>query len=147
VSRLDRAYTLDEVRYNYSLRAHMRSVDVNTITFDSGSWEIEPSQFRKLETIARAIDDVLRDDPDEVFLIEGHTDATGEPEDNLTLSDRRAESVARVLTEEFGIPPENLTTQGYGEEFLKVPSSGSDERNRRVVIRRITPLVSESYRR
>ena len=36
--------------------------------------------------------------PDEVFLVEGHTDAVGTEEDNLSLSDRRAEAVA-ALTE------------------------------------------------
>ncbi len=62
-----------------------------------------------------------------MFLIEGHTDAVGTEEDNLSLSDRRAEAVAVALTEQFQIPPENLTTQGYGEQQLKVPVQGPDE--------------------
>ena len=62
----------------------------------------------------------------EVFLIEGHTDAVGTEEDNLSLSDRRAEAVAVALTEQFQIPPENLTTQGYGEQQLKVPVQGPE---------------------
>ena len=37
--------------------------------------------------------------------IEGHTDATGTPEDNLSLSDRRAEAVGEILTSQFQIPP------------------------------------------
>ena len=57
-----------------------------------------------------------------MFLIAGHTDAVGSDEDNLSLSDRRAEAVARVLTDEFGVPPENLVTQGYGEQDLLVPT-------------------------
>ena len=80
-------------------------------------------------------------DPDEVFLIEGHTDAVGSEIDNLTLSDRRAEEVAIILTDTFGVPPENLVTQGYGEEFLKVPTAGPERLNRRVAVRRITPLL------
>ena len=63
--------------------------------------------------------------PREVFLIEGHTDAVGADDDNLSLSDRRAESVAVALSEQFGVPAENLTTQGYGEQYLKVPSAGA----------------------
>jgi len=50
---------------------------------------------------------VLRRNPDEVFLIEGHTDAVGSDVDNLSLSDRRASSVAQILSETFGVPPEN----------------------------------------
>jgi outer membrane protein OmpA-like peptidoglycan-associated protein len=49
-----------------------------------------------------------------MFLIEGHTDAVGSDEHKLSLSDRRAEMVAIILTE-FGVPQENLATQGYGE--------------------------------
>ena len=77
-----------------------------------------------------------------MFLIEGHTDAVGTEEDNLSLSDRRAEAVAVALTEQFQIPPENLTTQGYGEQQLKVPVQGPEEQNRRVTVRRITPLLA-----
>jgi outer membrane protein OmpA-like peptidoglycan-associated protein len=51
-----------------------------------------------------------------------------------------------VLSEEFGVPPENLTTQGYGEQFLKVETDGPERRNRRVAVRRITPLLSRSDR-
>jgi outer membrane protein OmpA-like peptidoglycan-associated protein len=79
-----------------------------------------------------------------VFLIEGYTDAVGSDDDNLTLSDRRAESVAVILSEEFNVPPENLTTQGYGEQYLKIDTYGPERANRRVAIRRITPLISES---
>ena len=80
--------------------------------------------------------------PDEVFLIEGHTDAVGSEIDNLTLSDRRAEEVAIILTETFNVPPENLVTQGYGEDFLKIPTLQAERANRRVAVRRITPLMA-----
>ena len=70
--------------------------------------------------IAEAIRRALAGNPNEIFLVEGHTDAVGSDEDNLSLSDRRAETVATVLTQRFGIPAENLTTQGYGEQYLKV---------------------------
>ena len=41
----------------------------------------------------------------------------------------------------FGVPPENLVTQGYGERFLKIRTDGPEQENRRVTIRRVTPLV------
>ena len=80
--------------------------------------------------------------PAEVFLVEGHTDAVGNDVDNLSLSDRRAESVAVVLTNQFAIPPENLTSQGYGKQFLKIPTPAPERANRRVAVRRITPLLN-----
>ena len=55
---------------------------------------------------------------------------------------RRAELVALVLSQQFGVPAQNLTTQGYGEQYLKVPTQGPEQANRRVTVRRITPLLT-----
>jgi outer membrane protein OmpA-like peptidoglycan-associated protein len=143
IEDLDRGYSLEEIRYNYELRARVRSIDLHTITFDSGAWEVSPDQYDRLERMARAILRVLRDNPDAVFLIEGHTDAVGSDEDNLSLSDRRAQAVAEILSETFGVPPENLVTQGYGEQYLKVNTQGPDPRNRRVSVRNVAGLMAE----
>jgi outer membrane protein OmpA-like peptidoglycan-associated protein len=121
----------------------MRSVDVNTITFESGSWIVDPGQVSRLATIAAAIDKAVQANPNEVFLIEGHTDAVGDTEDNLSLSDRRAQSVAEILTKDFNIPAENLETQGYGETQLRAQTDDAARVNRRVTVRRITPLIAE----
>jgi outer membrane protein OmpA-like peptidoglycan-associated protein len=144
VERVERAYTLDEIRYNERLREKMRRVDVDTINFAFGSADIGPSEIGRLDAIARALTAAIRHNPNEVFLVEGHTDAVGSDTDNLALSDRRAEAVAQVLTESYGIPPENLVTQGYGEQYLKVQADGPERANRRVSLRRITPLMSQS---
>jgi OOP family OmpA-OmpF porin len=77
-----------------------------------------------------------------VFLIEGHADAVGSDFSNLILSDRRADTIAIALSQNFNIPPENLVTQGYGEQFLKIPTLAAERQNRRGVIRNITPLLS-----
>ena len=142
IEAVERPYSLDEIRFNYNLRARLRSVDIDTITFEFGSWEVTPDQAPRLEPIAAAIQNVIQQNPNEVFLIEGHTDAVGSDVDNLSLSDRRAEAVAVILTQNFQIPPENLTTQGYGKQFLKVPTQDAERRNRRVTIRRITALLA-----
>lgn len=142
VDVLDRVYSLEEVRYSHELRERMRRVDLDTITFDFGAFDVTPEQFSRLERIAHVLQRAIERHPDEVFLIEGHTDAVGSDIDNLSLSDRRAEAVAQVLTDVFRIPPENLVTQGYGEQFLKVNTREAERANRRVAVRRITPLMS-----
>jgi outer membrane protein OmpA-like peptidoglycan-associated protein len=142
VEDLEYGYTLDEVRYNRNLRDRMRRIDLDTVNFAFGSWEVAPSQYDKLARVARAINRILDRRPDEMILVEGHTDAVGSDIDNLTLSDRRAEEVAYILTETFEVPPENLVTQGYGEEFLKVDTLAAERANRRVAVRRITPLLA-----
>ncbi len=140
---IERVYSLEEVRYSPELRDRMRRVDLDTITFEFGASEVGPEQWGKLERLARSINRVLADNPDALFMIEGHTDAVGPAEDNLSLSDRRAQSVAQILTENFGVPPENMVTQGYGEQFLKVPTQEAERANRRVAVRNITKLVSQ----
>jgi OmpA-OmpF porin, OOP family len=142
VERIARRYSLDEIRYSPSVRQLMPSIDLNTINFETGSWEIPPDQAAQLQTIADGLNRAIQRNPREVFLIEGHTDAVGNDVDNLSLSDRRAESAAELLTQQFGVPAENLTSQGYGAQYLKEQTDGPSRINRRVTIRRITPLLN-----
>ncbi|MDQ0453882.1 OmpA family protein [Rhizobium paknamense] len=141
VEPVERVYTIDEVRNSARIRDKMRRVDLDTITFPTGSAEVTMNQAGTLKRIADGINKVLQKNPAETFMIEGHTDAVGSAESNLVLSDRRAEAVANILTQVYNIPPENMVTQGYGEQFLKVMTYGPSQENRRVTIRRITPLV------
>ena len=134
---LPRSYALEEIRQGFQLRERMRRVELTDIAFEPGSWEIAPSQYPKLERLARAINRVVQQRPDEVFLIEGHTDALDSDIDNLTLSDRRAEAVAFILSQMYAVAAENLVTQGYGDQFLTAAGTS----NRRVSVRRITPLL------
>lgn len=142
VERIERRYTLDEIRYSPTVRQRMPSIDVNTINFATGSWEIPPDQAAKLQAIADGLNRAIQQNPRAVFLIEGHTDAVGNDVDNLSLSDRRAESAATLLTQQFNVPAENLTSQGYGEQYLKEQTDGPSAINRRVTIRNITPLLN-----
>ncbi|WP_292325196.1 OmpA family protein, partial [Mesorhizobium sp.] len=142
VERVQRLYSIDEVKRSARVRDIARRIDLDTLNFDFGSATISDEEVQKLEGVATAMEKLLKKNPAETFLIEGHTDAVGTPDANLALSDRRAESVAEALTNAFGIPAENLTTQGYGEEYLKVNTSGPNRENRRVAIRRITSLVA-----
>lgn len=142
VERVERIYSLDEVKRSARIRDKVRRIDLDTITFEFGSAGIPESEIEKLQGVADAITRLLEENPAETFLIEGHTDAVGSDIANLALSDRRADAVAAALTEVFEIPPENLATQGYGERYLKVKTEKPERENRRVAIRRVTPLVA-----
>ena len=52
------------------------------------------------------------------------------------------QAAAELLTQQFGVPAENLTSQGYGEQYLKEQTQGPSVINRRVTIRNITPLLN-----
>jgi outer membrane protein OmpA-like peptidoglycan-associated protein len=143
VQQVERRYTLDEVLRNEPVRAYSPRIDLDTITFESGSATIGDDQMRSLTYLGQAMEEVLAERPDEVYLIEGHTDAVGGGNDNLILSDRRAEAVAVALSQNFEIPPENLVTQGYGEQYLKIDTDESERRNRRATVRRLTDLLAQ----
>jgi len=142
VEPVEQAYSLRDVRESERLRDKVRRVDLDTITFDTGSAVVRRSQVPLLEDIARASVALIEQDPSTVLLIEGHTDAVGSDISNLALSDRRAETVARILAEIYDVPPENMVVQGYGEDYLKIETEGAEEQNRRVTIRNITPLLN-----
>jgi outer membrane protein OmpA-like peptidoglycan-associated protein len=136
-----RSFTLSQVRQIAPVRALAPAVTVDNVTFASGSAAIRPEQAEELAMLGTAIRERIAENPREVFLVEGHTDAVGSGAFNLALSDRRAESLALALTEYFDVPSENLVVQGYGEEYLKVATEGAEEENRRATVRRITDLL------
>ncbi|MGE3643489.1 MAG: OmpA family protein [Beijerinckiaceae bacterium] len=146
VAPVEPVYSVDQVLRSPDLRNRMPRVDLDDVNFPSGSWTVPAAYKPRLARLAEAIRRAIEKNPQEVFLIEGHTDGTAAAEDNLTLSDRRAEAVAIILTQEFGVPPENLLQQGYGEQQLKVNTQAAEARNRRVAVRRITPLLAAQIR-
>ncbi|NHF74075.1 OmpA family protein [Paracoccus xiamenensis] len=139
---VNRHFTLGQIRSIPEVRNLVAPVDIDAITFDTGSAAINPDQARQLATLGTVLEDAIKTNPREVFLIEGHTDAVGSATYNLALSDRRAESVALALAEYFDVPPENMVVQGYGEEYLKVPVLTDERDNRRASVRRITDLLA-----
>lgn len=124
------------------LRARLRRINIDTVNFDFATATVGEDQIPGLQAMGDALAAILAKNPDEVFYIEGHTDAVGGSLSNLMLSDRRAESIAEVLTCYFNIPLENLITQGYCEQYLKVLTAGPERQNRRVSVRRIRPLLA-----
>ena len=136
-----RTFSLRQIRVIPEVRHLAPTIDVSNITFETGSSAIQATEARKLNNLGKLITQLIDTNPNEVFLIEGHTDAVGSAASNLALSDRRAESVAKALTEYFEVPPENLVVQGYGEGELKVETLGDERANRRVAVRIITTLL------
>jgi outer membrane protein OmpA-like peptidoglycan-associated protein len=142
VEQVQRLYSISEVKRSARIRDMVRRLEIGDLTFDTGSATLSTDQVPALSNVANAMLQLLQQNPAETFLIEGHTDAVGSDIANLQLSDARAAAVAQILTDAYHIPPENLATQGYGAQFLKVATAGPERLNRRVTIRRITPLVT-----
>ncbi len=86
------------------------------ITFDSGLlFAVDKSTLSSTaQGNLSELATTLNKYPDTEILIEGHTDATGSDEHNMSLSKQRAESVAAFMTTS-GVQASRFTTMGYGE--------------------------------
>lgn len=106
-------------------------VTLSDVLFEFDSAELKPGAKRNLQTLI----EFLRRQPGRGVRVEGHTDAVGEAEYNLSLSQRRAEAVRQALID-AGIDNERIVAQGYGES-LPVASNNNEagrQQNRRVEI-------------
>ncbi|POF29795.1 OmpA family protein [Roseibium marinum] len=74
------------------------------------------------------------------FQIAGHTDLRGSYQYNVSLSQRRALTVAEFLAAFYGIPRQQLYPVGYGESRPVDPYNPSSGLNRRVEIINVAPL-------
>ena len=102
------------------------------ITFHTNSADLTAESQGILDTLAKAMQsDTLAGLS---FRVEGHADARGDAERNLTLSQSRAESVARYLTSKHGILAERLAAQGKGANEPMNKARVDAPENRRVTI-------------
>ncbi len=99
------------------------------INFDTGKATIKADSFAQLDQVVAA----LKNASTLKLEISGHTDSVGAAESNLALSDSRAKSVMKYLTDK-GIVASRLSAKGYGQ-VNPVADNRSDEgraKNRRV---------------
>jgi outer membrane protein OmpA-like peptidoglycan-associated protein len=100
------------------------------ITFDYNSADISAKSLPSVQALGRALTNA--DLKGSTFIVAGHTDAAGGEAYNQDLSERRADSIKRYLTDKFGVAAADLVTVGYGKSKLKDPNQPMAEVNRRV---------------
>jgi len=100
------------------------------IKFRTNKADIQPQYHAELAKFA----DVMKKHPDLKVAIEGHTDNVGGAPYNLKLSQRRADSVKRYMTEKFGIEISRLKAVGYGltKPIASNATTAGRAKNRRV---------------
>jgi len=99
------------------------------ITFDVGKSVIKPESMGEINRIVQ----LMNENPDLKFSVEGHTDSTGNATSNQTLSEARSKAIVDKLAE-LGIAADRLTSSGKGQTS-PIADNGTDEgraKNRRV---------------
>lgn len=81
------------------------------IQFEVNQDDIQRQETEKLGVLGT----FLNKYPDTTAVIEGHTDDVGTAEENMKLSERRAQSVVSYLEDSLHIAPLRLTAVGYGD--------------------------------
>jgi outer membrane protein OmpA-like peptidoglycan-associated protein len=137
-------YRVEDFRAQPRLRYAVPGIEVDTVRFGFGEGFLREEEIPKLDRIGETIERIVAGNPEEVFLIEGHTDAVGTEQANMKLSIERAQAVKQVLLEYFNIGEDNLATVGRGELYPKIPTQAAEAENRRVSVRRITPLLARN---
>lgn len=100
------------------------------VEFDFDKSDVKPKYHDDIGKLAQFMGQY----PGTTTVIEGHTDNRGKYDYNISLSERRAESVKSYLVEKFDVDSSRISTRGYG--YTKpVASNDTDEgrqRNRRI---------------
>jgi len=108
------------------------------LLFKSGKYEVTDKAKLVLGKVAQ----VLKNQPDIEFMVEGHTDnvpyRSGVLLDNWDLSVKRATSVIRILQNQYGLDPAKMAAAGRSE-YLPIASNDTAEgraanRRTRIVI-------------
>ena len=104
---------------------------MQNLNFKPDSAELLPGENERLDQIAQ----VLKEVPDQMFLVEGHTASVGYEKGEMKLSVERANSVANALIQR-GIPREKFICKGSGGTKPIADNSTQEgkAKNRRVEI-------------
>jgi outer membrane protein OmpA-like peptidoglycan-associated protein len=110
-------------------------VKLPNVQFYTDADVLLPSSAKELQKLAQ----YLTDNRNLKATIIGHTDNTGDPQANLSLSKRRAESVLNFLTQ-LGVKKNRLTSIGMGD---RNPIGDNEKEEGRLMNRRVEVRLTE----
>lgn len=107
---------MDDQDINIKVDKGVVYIDISDkLLFSSGRYEIT----REAKVVLGKVAQVLKNQPDIEFMVEGHTDnvsfENGQLLDNWDLSVKRATSVVRILQKQYGLDPAKIAASGRGE--------------------------------
>jgi outer membrane protein OmpA-like peptidoglycan-associated protein len=130
-NRPTRSLSSDEREQLQSLTVDKPSINLE-INFDYNSASISEGSLSAVQHLGEALSDPqLRGS---TFTVSGFTDAKGSEAYNQGLSERRADTIKKVLIEKYHIPAGDLIAAGYGKTHLKDEANPESPANRRVQV-------------
>jgi outer membrane protein OmpA-like peptidoglycan-associated protein len=130
-NRKTRSLSLGEREEILAITSDKPKIDLD-IQFDYNSDKITTTSMPSVQALGKALSDANL--KGSTFVVAGHTDAIGGEAYNQDLSERRADTIKRYLTEKYGISGTDLVTVGYGKTKPKDPNAPMDPINRRVQV-------------
>jgi OOP family OmpA-OmpF porin len=102
------------------------------LSFDPGKAEIKDQHVPVLQKV----ESILKLYPGASYVVEGHTDASGEGVANQQLSERRAFALMQYFRQDLSIPPDRIKAIGYGSDKPIAPNTtpAGRAKNRRIDI-------------
>lgn len=130
-NRKTRSLSLGERQEIAEIAATKPRIDLE-IHFDYNSADISKESTQAVQELGKALSNASL--KGSTFVVAGHTDAQGGEAYNQDLSERRADTIKKYLTDKYGIAGANLVTVGYGKTQPKDPNAPMDPTNRRVQV-------------
>ena len=130
-NRKTRSLSLGEREEIAELAASKPKIDLE-IRFDYNSADIAKESVSSVQELGKALSNASL--KGSTFVVAGHTDAMGGEAYNQDLSERRADTIKKYLSEKYGLTGANLVTVGYGKTQPKDPNAPMDPANRRVQV-------------
>jgi OmpA-OmpF porin, OOP family len=112
------------------------------IQFSPDTPVIRPASYRTIARIADALTNPAL--MSYVFLVVGHMDANGRRDNNLTLSQRRAEAIRDALVTTFKVSAKRVLAVGLGEEQLldaNNPKAAVNQQVQIVTLHEVVPVA------
>jgi outer membrane protein OmpA-like peptidoglycan-associated protein len=130
-NRQTRSLSMGEREEIAEIASSKPNIDLD-IQFDYNSADISTASMPAVQELGKALSNAnLRGS---TFVVAGHTDALGGESYNQGLSERRADTIKKYLTEKYGINGADLVTVGYGKNKPKDANAPMDPINRRVQV-------------
>lgn len=104
-----------------------KPIELPNILYDFGKWDLRVESMVSLDELVETMTDPSLN-PNITIEIMSHTDSRDTEEYNLTLSQKRAQSVVDYLISK-GVQPDRLTAKGYGESTPKVVDASIAAKN------------------